>query len=150
MSYQTSSKRSPPFWLLIGARKLLCFSAQSEGITAATVSEDVQIPAFQLWNHISTKRFDHGCLGMALKFLGQGWSESYGQVFRLRFFYGEKLPRERVTLPAQSSVYSNIQEKRWPVCASQEMTISVFPMKIELVYALILSFQAQLGEPKWV
>ena len=26
MSYQTSSKRSPPFWLLIGARKLLCFS----------------------------------------------------------------------------------------------------------------------------
>ena len=30
MSYQTSSKRSPPFWLLIGARKLLCFSAQSE------------------------------------------------------------------------------------------------------------------------
>ena len=30
MSYQTGSKRSPPFWLLIGARKLLCFSAQSE------------------------------------------------------------------------------------------------------------------------
>ena len=28
MSYQTSSKRSPPFCLLIGARKLLCFSAQ--------------------------------------------------------------------------------------------------------------------------
>ena len=28
MSYQTSSKRSPPFWLLIGARKLVffCFS----------------------------------------------------------------------------------------------------------------------------
>ena len=23
MSYQTSSKRSPPFWLLIGARKLV-------------------------------------------------------------------------------------------------------------------------------
>ena len=37
MSYQTSSKRSPPFWLLIGARKLLCFSAQSEAKTAATV-----------------------------------------------------------------------------------------------------------------
>ena len=37
MSYQTSSKRSPPFWLLIGARKLLCFSTQSEGRTAATV-----------------------------------------------------------------------------------------------------------------
>ena len=30
MSYQTSSKRSPLFWLLIGARKLLCFSAQSQ------------------------------------------------------------------------------------------------------------------------
>ena len=30
MSYQTSSKRSPPICLLIGARKLLCFSAQSE------------------------------------------------------------------------------------------------------------------------
>jgi len=26
MPYQTSSKQSPPFWLLIGARKLLCFS----------------------------------------------------------------------------------------------------------------------------
>ena len=37
MSYQTSSKRSPPFWLLIGARKRLCFSAQSKGRTAATV-----------------------------------------------------------------------------------------------------------------
>ena len=30
ISYQTSFKRSWPFWLLIGARKLLCFSAQSE------------------------------------------------------------------------------------------------------------------------
>ena len=37
MSYQTSSKLSRSFWLLIGARKLLCFSAQSEGRTAATV-----------------------------------------------------------------------------------------------------------------
>ena len=48
MSYQTSSKRSPPSWLLIGARKLLCFSAQSEAKTAATVlgpwvSEDVPL-----------------------------------------------------------------------------------------------------------
>ena len=30
ISYQTSFKWSWPFWLLIGARKLLCFSAQSE------------------------------------------------------------------------------------------------------------------------
>ena len=37
MSYQTSSKRSQPFWLLIGARKLLCFSAQSEARMAMTV-----------------------------------------------------------------------------------------------------------------
>ena len=37
MSYQTSSKRSPPFWFLIGARKLLCFSAQSEARTVATI-----------------------------------------------------------------------------------------------------------------
>ena len=37
MSYQTSSKRLPPFCLLIGARKLLCFSAQSEGRMAATI-----------------------------------------------------------------------------------------------------------------
>ena len=36
-SYQTSSKRSQPFWMLIGARKLLCFSAQSEARMAATV-----------------------------------------------------------------------------------------------------------------
>ena len=37
MSYQTSSKRSPPIWLLIGARKLVFFCHQSETRTAATV-----------------------------------------------------------------------------------------------------------------
>ena len=37
MSYQTSSKRSPPFWLLIGARKLVFFWHQSEARTVATV-----------------------------------------------------------------------------------------------------------------
>ena len=37
MSYQTSSKRSPPFWLLIGPRKFLCFSAQSEARTACYI-----------------------------------------------------------------------------------------------------------------
>ena len=37
MSYQTSSKRSPPLWLLIGARKLVFFWHQSEARTAATV-----------------------------------------------------------------------------------------------------------------
>ena len=37
MSYQTSSKRSPPFWLLIGTRKLVFFWHQSEARTAATV-----------------------------------------------------------------------------------------------------------------
>ena len=37
MSYQTSSKRSPPFCLLIGARKLVFFWHQSEARTAATV-----------------------------------------------------------------------------------------------------------------
>ena len=37
MSYRTSSKRSPPFWLLIGARKLVFFWHQSEARKAATV-----------------------------------------------------------------------------------------------------------------
>ena len=37
MSYQTSSKRSPLFWLLIGDRKLVFFWHQSEARTAATV-----------------------------------------------------------------------------------------------------------------
>ena len=37
LSYQTSSKRSPPFRLLIGARKRLCFSDQSEARTVPTV-----------------------------------------------------------------------------------------------------------------
>ena len=37
MSYQTSSKRSPLFWLLIGARKTQVFWHQSEARTAATV-----------------------------------------------------------------------------------------------------------------
>ena len=37
MSYQTSSKRSPLFWLLIGARKLVFFWHQSEDRTAATI-----------------------------------------------------------------------------------------------------------------
>ena len=35
--YQTSSKRSPLFWLLIGARKTQVFWYQSEARTAATV-----------------------------------------------------------------------------------------------------------------
>ena len=30
LSYKTTSKRSQSFWHLIGARKSLCFSAQSE------------------------------------------------------------------------------------------------------------------------
>ena len=37
MSHQTSSKRSPPFWLLIGARKLVFFWHQSDARTAAAV-----------------------------------------------------------------------------------------------------------------
>ena len=37
MSYQTRSKRSPPFWLLIGARKTQAFWHQSEARTAVTV-----------------------------------------------------------------------------------------------------------------
>ena len=37
MSYQTSSKRSPPLWLLISARKLVFFWHQSEARAAATV-----------------------------------------------------------------------------------------------------------------
>ena len=37
MSYQTSSKWSLPFWLLIGARKLVFFWHQSEARTTATV-----------------------------------------------------------------------------------------------------------------
>ena len=37
MSYQTSSKRPPPLWLLICARKLVFFWHQSEARTAATV-----------------------------------------------------------------------------------------------------------------
>ena len=37
MSYQTSSKRSPPFWLLIGARKTQVFWHQSEARTGVTV-----------------------------------------------------------------------------------------------------------------
>ena len=37
MSYQTSSTRSPPFWLLIGARKTQVFLHESKARTAATV-----------------------------------------------------------------------------------------------------------------
>ena len=37
MSYQTSSKRSLPFWLLIGATKTQVFWHQSEVRTAVTV-----------------------------------------------------------------------------------------------------------------
>jgi len=52
MSYQTSSKRSPPFCLLIGARKLLCFSVQSKGRTAATVWN---------WSGMTLAVFTLGC-----------------------------------------------------------------------------------------
>ena len=37
MSYQTSSKWSPPFWLLIGQKNTNVFWHQSEARTAATV-----------------------------------------------------------------------------------------------------------------
>ena len=37
MSYQTSSKRSPPFWLLIGQKNTKVFWHQSEARMAATV-----------------------------------------------------------------------------------------------------------------
>ena len=37
MSYQTNSKRPPPFWLPIGARNTQVFWHQSEARTAATV-----------------------------------------------------------------------------------------------------------------
>ena len=37
MSFQTSSKRSPPFWLLIGQKNTKVFWHQSEARTAATV-----------------------------------------------------------------------------------------------------------------
>ena len=37
MSYQTSSKRSPPFWLLIRQKNTKVFRHQSEARTAATV-----------------------------------------------------------------------------------------------------------------
>ena len=37
MSYQTSSKRLPPFWLLIGQKNTKAFWHQSESRTAATV-----------------------------------------------------------------------------------------------------------------
>ena len=41
MSYHTSSKRSPPFWLLIGARKLFCFSATVKVPMDREVFEDL-------------------------------------------------------------------------------------------------------------
>ena len=37
MSYKTSSKRTPPFWLLIGQKNTKVFWHQSEARTAATV-----------------------------------------------------------------------------------------------------------------
>ena len=37
MSYQTSSKRSPPFWLLIGARKLVFCKTLSPGALLAVL-----------------------------------------------------------------------------------------------------------------
>ena len=40
-SYQTSSKRSPPFWLLIGARKLVFFWHQSESAPIAVLTESL-------------------------------------------------------------------------------------------------------------
>ena len=39
MSYQTSSKRSQPLWLLIGARKLLCFFC-----TNGTLNKSAALP----------------------------------------------------------------------------------------------------------
>ena len=57
MSYQTSSKRSPPFWLLIGQKNTKVFWHQSEARTAATV-----------WNW-SGKTFSQGIFSPFFTFL---------------------------------------------------------------------------------
>ena len=51
MSYQTSSKRSPPFWLLIGARKTQVFWHQSEAPGSSRMVRNMlqSLPFDSLW-----------------------------------------------------------------------------------------------------
>ena len=77
MSYQTSSKRSLPFWLLIGAIKLVFFWHQSEARTAATV-----------WNW-SGKTLSPGALPAVL----------YFSPFHIYFSARLDFPSTRLTAP---------------------------------------------------
>ena len=56
--YQTSFKRSQPFWLLIGVRKLLCFYAQAERMRPASRFSVKKHPGSDLTNRCS----GHVCL----------------------------------------------------------------------------------------
>ena len=57
--YQTSFKRSQPFWLLIGARKRLCFYAQAERLRPASrFSVKKKHPGNDLTNRCSGRLFN--------------------------------------------------------------------------------------------
>ena len=51
--YQTSFKRSQPFWVLIGARKFLCFYAQAEHMRPASCFSVLTRPGNNLTNRCS-------------------------------------------------------------------------------------------------
>ena len=56
--YQTSFKRSQPFWLLIGVRKLLCFYAQAERMRPASRFSVKKHPGNDLTNRCSGRLFN--------------------------------------------------------------------------------------------
>ena len=95
MSYQTSSKRSPPFWLPIGTRKLLCFSAQSDACVKL--------------------RYDCGLLLLG-RMLGDPGADSGGAGKSKRVGkYGTKKSKERREEPLGTISYQTSSKRSPPV-----------------------------------
>ena len=78
MSYQTSSKRSPPFWLLIGARKLVFFWHQDFFVSK---KEKVKVKMMKLktnFKHIANGG-ELGCQLLELPYQGEDLSLRCGK-----------------------------------------------------------------------
>ena len=131
MSYQTSFKRSPPFWLLIGARKRLCFSAKSECRTAATFSTCCFYSLERRFLVLEyRKTFSWPILPKQILKNGYFWTKTKGSplwknvsfsTFWTRCFYG--LERRFFVLDYRKKTFS------WPLLLKKVGKIAIFGPK---------------------
>ena len=130
MSYETSSKRSPPFWLLIGARKLVFFWHQSEARTAATV-----------WNW-SGKTLSPGALLAVL----------YFSLFHIYFSARLDFPSSPLSAPGSPRMIYNLTIAKWLIVYRMHMKSRLLgtslliddPWSKKLVFGPILAHETSI------